>query len=201
LFFGRYRWYPVSWGGSWGCCSTSTWEPCCNEVAVASPSPTVVAPEVQKPTLAPRPASPTPGASKSIEEDLLLTPSPKPADTPKKSTNPNASDERTRGQSGLLSVHVPAAAKVFINGRETRTDGTRREYISHGLKEGKIYPYTIRALVLASGSEGQSDSQGRRWVWITKTAYLKAGDRVGVTFSENLDLERQLAQVEPANIR
>jgi uncharacterized protein (TIGR03000 family) len=146
-----------------------------------------------------RPAAPTPG-SKSLEEEFNL-PSQKPQDTPKKNTNPSTSDERSRGQSGLLSIHVPAAAKVYINGRETRTDGLHREYVSYGLKEGKIYPYTIRALVLASGAEGQSDSQGRRWVWITKTAYLKAGDRVGVTFSENIDLEKQLAQVEPANIR
>lgn len=200
LFLGRYRWYPVSWG-SWSCCSSSTWEPCCNEVAYDSPSATVIAPDAQKPTLAPqRPAAPAPGPSRSIEEEFNL-PLEKSPTTPKKSSNPSTSDEKTRGQSGLLSVHVPAAAKVYINGRETRTVGTRREYVSLGLKEGKIYPYTVRALVLASGSDGQSDSQGRHWVWITKTAYLKAGDSVGVTFSENLDLEKQLAQVEPANIR
>jgi len=46
-----------------------------------------------------------------------------------------------------------------------------------------------------------ADAEGQRWVWITKTVYLRAGERVGVTFSENLDLESQLAQVEPANIR
>ena len=188
LFLGRYRWYPVSWG-SWSCCSSSTWEPCCNEVAYDSPSATVIAPDAQKPTLAPqRPAAPAPGPSRSIEEEFNL-PLEKSPTTPKKSSNPSTSDEKTRGQSGLLSVHVPAAAKVYINGRETRTVGTHREYVSLGLKEGKIYPYTVRALVLASGYDGQSDSQGRRWVWITKTAYLKAGDSVGVTFSENLDLE------------
>jgi len=158
---------------------------------------------VQQPTLAPQrpitPATPSPGPSRSIEEELNLSPDKAPV-APKKTSNPSTSDERSRGQSGLLSIHVPAAAKVFINGRETRTTGSHREYVSFGLQEGKIYPYTIRALVLASDSTGQADSQGRRWVWITKTAYLKAGERVGVTFSENLDLERQLAQIEPANV-
>jgi len=202
LLFGRYKWYPVSWAG-WAGYTSWTWEPCCTEVAYANPSPTVVAPEVQQPTLAPQrpvtPATPSPGPSRSIEEELNLSPD-KPPVAPKRTSNPSTSDERSRGQSGLLSIHVPAAAKVFINGRETRTTGSHREYVSFGLQEGKIYPYTIRALVLASDSEGQADSQGRRWVWITKTAYLKAGERVGVTFSENLDLERQLAQIEPANI-
>lgn len=202
LLFGRYKWYPVSWG-AWDCCSSWTWEPCCTEVAYAAPATTVLSPEVQQPTLAPQrpttPATPAPGPSRSIEEEFNLSPEKAPV-SPKKTSNPSTSDERSRGHSGLLSIDVPAAAKVYINGRETRTTGSRREYVSFGLQEGKIYPYTIRALVLASDSEGQADSSGRRWVWITKTAYLRAGERVGVTFSDNLDLERQLAQVEPANI-
>ncbi len=203
ILFGRYKWYPASWVG-WDCCTTWTiWDPCCTEVAYASPTTTVITPEVQQPTLAPQrpsaPATPAPGPSRSIEEEFNLLPEKAPA-SPKKTASPSTSDEKSRGQSGMLSIHVPAAAKVYINGRETRTTGTHREYVSFGLQEGKIYPYTIRALVLASSSDGQADSQGRRWVWITKTAYLRAGEQARVTFSENLDLERQLAQVEPANV-
>jgi len=159
-----------------------------------------VVPQVQKPTIAPpKSAPPGAGSKSSTEQDMneLLTPKPEP----KKSTNPSTRDQRTRIDSGLLSVNVPGAAKVYINGRETRATGTRREYVSYGLQEGKIYPYTIRALVAARSNEGVADAEGRRWVWITKTVYLRAGERVGVTFSENLDLESQLAQVEPANIR
>jgi hypothetical protein len=55
-------------------------------------------------------------------------------------------------------------------------------------------------LVLASPDADQNGTEGR-WVWITKTVYLKAGQRVAVTISDNLDLESRLAQVEPANIR
>ena len=102
----------------------------------------------------------------------------------------------------MLAVNVPSAAKVMINGRETRTGGDYREFVSHGLKDGKVYPYTIRALVLARDGSAADTPEGGRWVWITKTVYLRAGDRIAVTFSDNLDLERtQLAQVEPAGIR
>jgi uncharacterized protein (TIGR03000 family) len=153
---------------------------------------------VQRPTLAPqRPAPAAPGPSKSIEDTLDLD---RPSTTPKKPANPSTRDLKTRGESGLLSVDVPNAAKVYINGRETRTVGSHREYVSYGLKEGKVYPYTVRALVLASPDADQNGTEGR-WVWITKTVYLKAGQRVAVTISDNLDLESRLAQVEPANIR
>jgi len=166
-------------------------------VSTFAPSTTTVVPQVQKPTLAPqKPPVASPPRS-SIEDDLL----PQKAPETKKSTNPSTRDDRSRSESGLLSVNVPGAAKVYINGRETRAAGTHREYVSYGLQEGKIYPYTIRALVEARSNEGVADAEGRRWVWITKTVYLRAGERVGVTFSENLDLESQLAQVEPANIR
>jgi len=175
---------------------------CCGEVSTVAPTTTTVVPQVQKPTLAPQKVAP-PAANppkSSTEQDMNELLLPKPPET-KKSTNPSTRDERSRTQSGLLSVNVPGAAKVYINGRETRATGTRREYVSHGLQDGKIYPYTIRALVAARSSEGVADAEGRRWVWITKTVYLRAGERIGVTFSENLDLESQLAQVEPANIR
>ena len=122
---------------------------------------------------------------------------PPEAPAPKKATNPSTGDQTSRKDSGLLSLNVPGAARVLINGRETRSTGERREYLSHGLKEGKVYPYTIRALVQAKGES----ADGERWVWITKTVYLRAGDQIRVTFSDNIDLERQLAQVEPANFR
>jgi len=174
---------------------------------VAPATPVVPAvPEEQKPTLAPQRATPTapaPAPAKPLgDEELnkLMRPPESPATTPKKATNPSTGDQTGRKDSGLLSVTVPDAARVLINGRETRSTGERREYVSHGLKEGKVYPYTIRALVRAKGSDAASNEAGR-WVWITKTVYLRAGDRMRVTFSDNLDLESQLAQVEPASIR
>ncbi len=204
LLFGPYRWYRAGWGG-WGCCDSSTWDSCCSEVAVAPAVPgTPVVPQEQKPTLAPQKATPpTPAPAKPLgDEDLnkLMRPAPELPAPAKKATNPSTGDQTGRKDSGLLSLSVPGAARVLINGRETRSTGERREYVSHGLKEGKVYPYTIRALVQAKGSDAAS-ADGSRWVWITKTVYLRAGDQVRVTFSNNLDLESQLAQVEPASIR
>lgn len=210
LLLGRYRWYPTAWGGS--CCGYyTTWAPCCGEVSCCGevgtvvPSTTTVVPQVQKPTLAPEKAAPpaaNPPKSSSLDEMDLLSP-PKAPEIKKATnpTNPSTRDSHNRSSSGLLSVSVPGAAKVYINGRETRATGAHREYVSYGLQDGKIYPYTVRALVAAKGGEGVADAEGQRWVWITKTVYLRAGERVGVTFSENLDLESQLAQVEPANVR
>ena len=54
---------------------------------------------------------------------------------------------------------------------------------------------------MAEDSGVRTASTDGRWVWITKTVYLRAGDRIAVTFSNNVNLESQLAQVEPANIR
>lgn len=212
LLLGRYRWYPT-WGGS--CCGYyTTWSPCCGEASCGTEvgccgeagtvisGASAVAPQVQKPTLAPPkdvPPAANPPKSSSLDEMDLLSP-PKAPEI-KKTTNPSTRDTHSQRNSGLLSVSVPGAAKVYINGRETRATGARREYVSYGLQEGKIYPYTVRALVAARGGEGTADAEGQRWVWITKTVYLRAGERVGVTFSENLDLESQLAQVEPANVR
>jgi uncharacterized protein (TIGR03000 family) len=197
--FGRYRWYP-GWGW-YGYVSSYISEPCCSEVAMAPATPAApMPPQDQKPTLAPKtPPAPTPARPLGDEElNKLMRPPESPA--PKKATNPSTGDQTGRKDSGLLSLNVPDAARVLINGRETRAVGDRREFVSHGLKEGKVYPYTIRALVQAKGSDTAS-VDGSRWVWITKTVYLRAGDQIRVTFSENLDLERQLAQVEPASIR
>jgi uncharacterized protein (TIGR03000 family) len=162
-----------------------------------------VIPQEQKPTLAPEKAAPSAPAPAKPLSDEDLNKLMRPPETPvpaKKATNPSTGDQTGRKDSGLLSLNVPGAARVLINGRETRSTGERREYVSYGLKEGKVYPYTIRALVQAKGSDTAS-ADGSRWVWITKTVYLRAGDRIRVTFSDNLDLESQLAQVEPASVR
>ena len=211
LILGRYRWYPVAWGccGYSACCDSCTWEPCCSAGSAVTTSPSPEVPQETKPTLAPTrasPAAPTPGPTpkSSTDDDLnrLLQPPDRSPAAPKKPTGPTTDDKTGRRDSGMLAVNVPSAAKVMINGRETRTGGDYREFVSHGLKDGKVYPYTIRALVLARDGSAADTPEGGRWVWITKTVYLRAGDRIAVTFSDNLDLERtQLAQVEPAGIR
>lgn len=52
----------------------------------------------------------------------------------------------------LLTVDVPADAKVFINGRPTESTGPRRAYISMGLKPDVVYAYRVRAEFVLGGN-------------------------------------------------
>jgi uncharacterized protein (TIGR03000 family) len=75
----------------------------------------------------------------------------------------------------LLTVQVPYDAKVIINGRETRSTGSRRQYCSSGLKPGVTYTYVVRAQVIRNGKV-QEDTQ---------TVKLAAGQITAVTFGFN----------------
>jgi len=44
----------------------------------------------------------------------------------------------------LLSLDVPEDAEVFINGRQTTSTGTQRQYVSRGLESGRHYEYLVR---------------------------------------------------------
>jgi len=71
-----------------------------------------VAPQEQKPTLAPKtpPLAPTPAKPLGDEElNKLMRPPESPA--PKKATNPSTGDQTGRKDSGLLSLNVPDAAR------------------------------------------------------------------------------------------
>lgn len=81
----------------------------------------------------------------------------------------------TRENSGLLTVHVPYAAKVFINGRPTVARGSCRRFVSHDLKPGLVYKYEVRAVLVRNGRLAEE----------TKTLSLAAGDLEGVAFGFN----------------
>lgn len=55
-------------------------------------------------------------------------------------------------QTALLSVNVPAEAKIFINGAATTTTGSERQYISRGLSAGNRYDYEVRAEITRDGN-------------------------------------------------
>jgi uncharacterized protein (TIGR03000 family) len=76
--------------------------------------------------------------------------------------------------SALLSVKVPADAKVFVNDRETTSTGSDREYISHELANGARYNYTVRAEYVRDGKP----------VSETKTVQLTAGQTAGLDFGQ-----------------
>jgi uncharacterized protein (TIGR03000 family) len=61
-------------------------------------------------------------------------------------------DRRERNtQPAVLSLELPANAKVYINDRLTKTDGTTRSYVSRNLKNGKDYRYRVKAVVEKDG--------------------------------------------------
>ena len=79
---------------------------------------------------------------------------------------------RLGSDNGLLAVQVPQGAKVFVNGRPTRTSGLRRTYVSTGLQAGRSYRYEVRAEI---EHEGQTLQQ-------TKVAHLRAGSSAQLDF-------------------
>ena len=78
-----------------------------------------------------------------------------------------------RENSGLLTIWVPDGAKVFVNGYETKSTGSQRRYVSHGLNPGFSYKFEVRAQVLRDGELLEE----------TRVVHLAAGAREGVAFS------------------
>ena len=103
------------------------------------------------------------------------TPSPTPAPGAVQ-PSPGAYNEPTPENSGLLTVHVPYATKISINGNLTTTKGSTRRYVSYGLQPGLVYKYEIHAELERDGKIYEQD----------KTVYLKAGAREAVAFGYNV---------------
>jgi uncharacterized protein (TIGR03000 family) len=88
---------------------------------------------------------------------------------------PDSSGGPAASDSALLSIWVPFDAKVTINGLQTKSTGSRRQYVSHGLKPGYVYHYEIRAEIERDG----------RTVEETRTVTLSAGAKMAVAFDFN----------------
>ncbi len=83
----------------------------------------------------------------------------------------------------MLTVWVPYDAKVTVNGRETQSTGSRRQFISYGLRPGFSYRYVIRAEVVRNG-QPQMD---------TREVTLTAGQITAVAFGFNAAAAQQVA--------
>jgi uncharacterized protein (TIGR03000 family) len=135
-----------------------------------------LSPIPESPNLAPPklPTPPTPAA-------------PKPA--PEDSAAPAAKlqSRMLRAESLLLTLVVPAEAKVLINGHATTTTGTERLYVSNGLKAQKIYPYRVEVVIPRDGEEP---------VRVVKTLNVKGGDdlRLAITGRESEERLANLAR-------
>ncbi len=98
--------------------------------------------------------------------------SPLPGLDPMRMPGPSGAWAPTPADSGLLTVVVPFDAKVYINGLETKSTGSRRQFVSYGLKPGYSYRYDIRVELVRDGKLEVA----------TMTKVLKAGSREFATF-------------------
>lgn len=184
VVFGPYRWY-----GGWGscytpCCSVCAcdpcccWDTCCVSTTTFTTPAAPAAPAAQpQPTEAPKrePTPTPPGPPKPAPAPPPGLPGPAPEPSPSPSPAPQSFFEPTRSDSGLLTIYVPYEAKVFVNGLETKSVGSRRQYVSYGLAPGLQYKYEVRAEIVRDG----------KIVEEVQTIYLTAGAREGLAFGFN----------------
>ena len=87
---------------------------------------------------------------------------------------------------GVLTVWVPYDAKVTVNGLETRSTGSKRQFVSFGLKPGLSYKYVVLAQVVRDG----------QLVEDTRTVTLTAGQITAVAFGFNTEASQQVAMAQ-----
>jgi uncharacterized protein (TIGR03000 family) len=73
----------------------------------------------------------------------------------------------------VLTVSVPADAKVYVNGKPTTSTGRQRHFVSRGLRGGFKYAYEVRVEV---------EREGRK-VEDVKTVELHAGENSRLAFN------------------
>jgi uncharacterized protein (TIGR03000 family) len=112
------------------------------------------------------------------------TPAPAiPAIPGEKPAAPGATSAPTLENSGLLTIWVPNEAKVTINGMATRSTGSRRQFVSYGLKPGFSYKYEVHAEIVRDGKIVEEN----------KIVMLTAGERGALAFGFNIGTEEAVA--------
>jgi uncharacterized protein (TIGR03000 family) len=102
----------------------------------------------QGPTLAPE--EPSSGYyNEENGDDNSVTEPPFGAD----GDNDTTSVDRVRGGETVLTLDVPADARVYVNDTLTRTTGTRRSYASRNLVLGKEYRYRVKVVSNVDGKD------------------------------------------------
>lgn len=62
-------------------------------------------------------------------------------------------EARVSDDTAILTVAVPADARVYVNDEATESEGPVRQYISHGLREGYSYTYVVRVEQMVDGEK------------------------------------------------
>ena len=176
----------------YGCYSSCCWSSSCYSHSCCDGTTAAAAPateQTSEPTPAQEPGPEPADAPASTFEPGIETPTfledrfpATPPATPPAAV-PDGTSLPLRETSGMLVVHVPYDALVTINGLKTSAKGSRRKFVSHGLKPGYSYKYEVRAQVIRDG----------RPVEEVHTVLLTAGDREAVAFGFNPELTQGLA--------
>jgi uncharacterized protein (TIGR03000 family) len=106
-----------------------------------------------------------------------------PGATPTVPAEPTSTSNPTSETSGVVTVWVPYDAKVTINGLATRSAGSRRQFVSYGLKPGFSYKYDIHAEVVRDGKLMED----------THSVTLTAGQNTAVAFGFNTNPAESVA--------
>ncbi len=74
-------------------------------------------------------------------------------DAPIPDADADSTEFRTGKSKAILSLKLPREAKVYINGKLTKTEGTLRQYVSRNLSKDKNYRYRVKAVINKDGRE------------------------------------------------
>jgi len=74
-------------------------------------------------------------------------------DAPIPDADADSTEFRQKDSEAILSLKLPREAKVYINGKLTKTSGTLRQYVSRNLTEDKDYRYRVKAVIEKDGRE------------------------------------------------
>lgn len=201
LLFGRYRWYYGCYSTpSYAYTVSYNDYPVVYEEPSAAPREATKQPTPAQKS-APATPQPAPAESAPAEQStapaqpgdmepsvpLQMPPEPQP-NTPSNELNqpnfnfdplqpstPGTSTTPTANNSALITVWVPHDARVFVNGHETTSTGSRRQFVSYGLKPGYQYEYEVRAQVPRNG----------KWMEDVRKITLTAGADESVAFGFN----------------
>ena len=187
--FGPYRWYGAGYYGcGWGCgysgygcgCGYDVGHtPCCTDTLNVTGGTLVPDNGSQQPTPAKKPVIEPPQAMPG-EPGPVPGPSGAPGTPPPPPTKTSATSAEN---SGVLTVWVPYDAKVTVNGLQTRSVGSRRQFVSFGLQPGLSYRYVVKAEVVRNGQIVED----------TRTVSLTAGQITAVAFGFNTIPAEQVA--------
>jgi uncharacterized protein (TIGR03000 family) len=139
--------------------------------------PVIEGPASINPAMPPEPG-PTPAQPSTTEPAPAM-----PGATPTVPAEPTSTSSPTPETSGVVTVWVPYDAKVTINGLATRSTGSRRQFVSYGLKPGFSYKYDIHAEVVRDGKLMED----------TKPVTLTAGQNTAVAFGFNTNPAESVA--------